>query len=260
MRKWRLAAIGLMAVLVLIVAYSSYAKEDSKQILVYLPAAGKKVWEKVVPMFEKETGIKVNVIYGSSGKLLEQAYLTQKGDLLGSATPPYIDRAVKYGIVYKGTVKYVACMLPAILITKGSKVKSLEDLTKDGVRIAMCDPESCAVGKYFKYMLEKMGLWDKIKKNIVVYTVNFSKLVTTLLMGNVDAALGWNVAAYWYPGRIVSINLKPLGPYKPCITIAILKFSNNYEYAKKFENFLLSTNVLKIFENYGYLPPEKVVR
>jgi len=259
LEKRALTAVVLAASLVLIAVYALHNGGD-KHILVYLPAAGKKVWERVVPIFERETGIRVDVVYGSSGKLLEQAYLTRKGDVLGSATPPYMNKAVKYGIVYKNTVKYVACMLPAILTTKGSKVRSLEDLTKDGIRIAMCDPESCAVGKYFKYMLEKMGLWDKVKKNVVVYTVNFSRLVTTLLMGNVDAALGWNVAAYWYPDRIISINLKPLGPYKPCITIAILKSSSNLEYAKKFENFLLSDEVSKIFENYGYLPPREAVK
>ncbi len=248
-----IAVIALLGALALV-----HARPHEDKLLVYLPAAGKKVWEQLVPLFEKKYGINVIAVYGSSGKLLSQAYLSRKGDLLGSATPPYLEKAVKLGIVYPNTVKYVVCMLPAILVHKNSNIKSLNDLMKPGVKIAMCDSQSCAVGKYFKYMLEKMGIWNKIKKNIVVYTENFAKLVSVLLMGNVDAALGWNVGAYWYPNRLKAINLKPLGPYKPCITLGILKFTNNFNMAKKFEDFITSPLAIKLFAKYGYVSPEVV--
>lgn len=245
----REAAIALVTVL-LAIAMLALLPRGGKYLIAYLPAAGIKAWPKVISLFEKEYSVKVNAIYGSSGFLLHQAYASNTGDVLGSATPIYMKKALKMGLVLPNSVVEVACMEPAILYRKGRNY-TLTDLLKPGVKIAMCEPENCAVGKFIKYMLVKMGIWDKIKKNIVVYTENFAKLVTVLRLGEVDVALGWNVAAKWYEDLGYTLLKGPM-PYKPCITVGVLKFSKNKDLAFKFVHFLKSDEVKHIFKSLGY--------
>ncbi len=252
MKKTTGVAVVLIAAILIstsVILSLSFRKRQ-RLILAYLPAAGIKAWPKVIALFKKKYSVDVTAIYGSSGFLLHQAYISKTGDVLGSATPVYMKKAIKMGIVLQNSVVTVACMEPAILF-QDHRNYTLEDLLKPGIKIAMCDPVNCAVGRFIKYMLVKMGLWDKIKKNIVVYTENFAKLVTVLRLGEVDAALGWNVATKWYP----SLGYTPLKgpmPYKPCITVGVLKFSKNKILSMKFVDFLKSKEVKGIFEKLGY--------
>lgn len=242
-------AIAIVAMAIAI-AFISLTIHSEKTLVVFLPAAGEKAWNVIVPMFEKEKGVKVEAIYGSSGFLLNQAYLSRRGDVLGSATPVYMKKALELGLVYPSSVRTIACMRPAILFRKG-KNYTLNDLLKPGVKIAMCEPHNCAVGKFIKYMLEKMGIWNKIKKNIVVYTENYAKLVAVLRMGTVDVALGWDVAAKWYNDLNFTLLKGPI-PYKPCITVGILKTTKNKRLAEEFVNFLLSKEAQEVFRKLGY--------
>ncbi len=244
-------AAALILVLVIVaVAIIALTPKGGKYLIAYLPAAGIKAWPKIISLFEKKYSVKVNAIYGSSGFLLHQAYATNTGDVLGSATPVYTKKALRMGLILPNSVVEVACMRPAILYKKGENY-TLADLLKPGVKIGMCEPENCAVGKFIKYMLVKMGIWDKIKKNVVVYTENFAKLITVLRLGEVDVALGWNVAAKWYDDLAYTPLRGPM-PYKPCITIGVLKFSKNKELAFKFVNFLKSDEARQIFRDLGY--------
>jgi len=247
----RVLWVVLLIIVIAITPLISMTKKRGAELLVYLPAAGRKVWDEVIPVFEERYGVKVSVVYGSSGALLEQAYVTQRGDLLGAATPPYMERAKELGMVYEDSVRIIACMKPAILYVKDINVTTLDDLLKGEFRIAICDPQTCAAGQYFKYILEKRGMWNELRNKIVVYTPNFSKLVGVLLLGDVDVALGWSVAASWYP-RIRASIVDEEGPYKPCITVGILRTSSNTTLAKIFEEFLHSNFTLSVFEKYGY--------
>jgi len=240
-----------------VVALATHVINNSskKTLLVFLPAAGKRVWQELIPLFEKRYGVEVEAVYGSSGRLLQQAYVSERGDVLGSATPPYMNKAVEYGLVYPETVSYVACMRPAILVPKDVNVSGLDDLIKRGIRILMCDPEGCAVGKFFKYALAKEGLWEKISKKVVGYTENFSKLIAALLVGKAEAALGWDVAARWYPGKLKAVPLDLAGPYEPCIEVAVLKSTKNLGLAKLFVKFITSKEALEKCREYGYSPP-----
>ncbi|UXD22531.1 hypothetical protein IPA_05945 [Ignicoccus pacificus DSM 13166] len=255
MRQQRTLIILTGVTVVLVLALGALSLSSSDEPTFYLGAAMKKAWQPIVQQFEKEYHVKVRAIYGSSGGLLSQMVMAKRGDIYSPATPPYMEKAIKEGVVDPSTVRVVACLAPAILYPKG-KHYTLQDLLTKNVKIAMCNTENCAVGKFIKQMLEKEGLWDKIKKKVVVYTENFAKLVSLLYMGEVDAALGWNIAKYWYPNKIDATILKGPMPYKPCMTIAISKFSKHRDIAQKFIEFLNSTYAKYIiFQKYHYLRP-----
>ena len=226
--------------------------QERGQIRAYLVAAAKRVWNEILPVFEKKYGIKVEAIYGSSGRLLSQLEITRKGDVFTSASPYYMKVAVKKGLV-EGPYP-IACYTLAIIVRKDSKINSLQDLLEKNVKIALCDTESCAVGRFAKRALIMNGLWDKIKSKVVVYTENFAKLVSVLLSGKVEAIIGWHIAHWWYPDETKLIELNIKLPYLPCIYVAKVKGASPL--VNKFLEFLNSTYVKDVFfKKYHYMPP-----
>ncbi len=241
-----------LAVLISLSAVVTLTGQSKPQLRVYLVAAAKKVWNEILPVFEKEYGIKVEAIYGSSGRLLAQLEITRRGDVFTSASPYYMTQALRKGLVENAYP--IACYVPAIIVRKDSDIRSLNDLLSKNVKIALCDTQSCAVGKFVKKMLIMNGLWDKIKGKVVTYTENFVKLIAVLLAGKVDAIIGWNIAHYWYPNQTKLIPLNLRLPYLPCIYVAKVKGASPL--ADKFLEFLNSTYVKEVFfKKYHYMPP-----
>ena len=111
-------AVALIAV---VLGLRSFAHSTSEPTF-YLCAAMKKAWEPIIQQFEKEYHVHINVIYGSSGGLLSQLTLSKVGDVYSSATPPYMEKAIREGIVDPKSVRVVACLAPAILYKKGNYI------------------------------------------------------------------------------------------------------------------------------------------
>ncbi len=127
-------------------------------------------------------------------------------------------------------------------IPKGSH--SLKDLTKEGIRVAIANPEMVCVGTYAVEVVEKNLTSvekEKFKKNLVNYTESCEKTANVISLKAVDAVLGWRVFQYWDPERIETIYLKPEEiPRIGYIPIAISKFTQDKALAQKFIDFLLS--------------------
>ena len=242
---------------------TSKAQTSSVELTVYLCAAAKKPWQELVTEFERETGIKVNAIYGSSGKLYSTIEMTHRGDVFAPASPQYMAKALVEGLVYPDTVRQVAYLLPEIIVPKGNPagIEKLEDLLRPGVRLAIGDPEHVVIGHYAVELFKHNGMWPEVQENIVTYAENFAKLATLVATGAVDAIIGWHVTYYWYPDRTEIIWLKPGQiPEASYIPIAVLKTSKNPEAAKKFIEFVTESEYARqMWGRYHYLTsPEEV--
>ncbi len=250
MRRGLLVGALLVALFAMSLAHVTSSSQNEPIFL--LNAAMKKAWMKIIPLFEKKYHVRVEVIYGSSGHLLAQLEITGKGDVYSPATPIFMKKAIEKGLVDPRTVSEVACLRLAILVPSNSPIKSLEDLLKGNYKIALCDLESCAVGKFAKKVLEMNGLWEALKGKVVTYTENFAKLVSLVELGQVDAAIGWSVAHYWYPKGIRAIPLHLKVPYEPCIEIAMTRNAVHEKLALQFIEFLKTPQVVKILKDLGY--------
>jgi len=255
--KWRRALALLSATVLVALVLANYGPKGDEPTF-YLCGAAKKAWEPIVKAFENEYHIRVRVIYGSSGSLLNQLEMSRVGDIYSAATPDFMKKAIEDGAVDPATVRTVACLRPALLYRKGVKINLKQILEgRSDIRLAMCNPEGCAVGKYFKRLLEEEGLWNKVKKHIYTYAESFPKLVALLYLGEVDAVLGWHVAKYWYPGKIDSIPFNVTNI--PCIEIALTKYSKYRDVAEKFIEFLNgSYSQMIFFEKLHYARPGEV--
>jgi molybdate transport system substrate-binding protein len=229
------------------------------RMLIFAGAASKPATEETVRIFQERFGIPVDVIFGGSGFVLSQMKLGKKGDLYFPGSSDFMEVAKREGLVFPDSEKIVVYLVPAINVQKGNPkgIHTIKDLTKEGVRVAIANPETVCVGTYAVEIVEKNldpSHKEKFKKNLVNYTESCEKTANVISLRAVDAVLGWRVFQYWDPERIQTIYLKPEEiPRIGYIPIAISKFTQNKDLAQKFVDFLFSPDGKTIFRKYHYL-------
>jgi molybdate transport system substrate-binding protein len=243
----------------LIFVITQNAQSSSKRLIIFAGAASKPATEEAVKIFQEKAGIPVDVSFGGSGFVLSQMKLTKKGDLYFPGSSDFMEVAKKEGLVFPETEKIVVYLIPAINVQKGNpkRIYSLKDLTRDGIRVAIANPEFVCVGTYAVEIIEKNFNpveKENLKGNLVNYTESCEKTATAISLKAVDAVIGWRVFQYWDPERIETIYLKPDEiPRVGYISIAISKFTQDKARAQKIIDFLVSSDGKTIFKKYHYL-------
>jgi len=242
----------------LFLSQQGHASSPGK-LLLFAGAASKPPTEEVVKAFREKFKIPADVIFGGSGFVLSQMKLSKRGDIYFPGSSDFMEVAKREGLVYPESEKVVVYLVPAINVRKGNPkgIKSLKDLTKMGIRLAIANPEMVCVGTYAVEIIERnLNPKEKeaLRKNLINYTESCEKTANVISLRAVDAVIGWRVFQYWDPGRIETILLKPEEiPRIGYIPVAISKFTQDKALAQKFIDFILSAQGKSIFKNYNYL-------
>jgi len=229
-----------------------------ERLLIFAGAASKPPLEEAAKLFEKKAGIKVDIVFGGSGYVLSQMILSKQGDLYFPGSSDYMELAKRKGVVFPETEKPVVYLVPAINVQKGNpkNIKSIKDLTKPGIKVAIANPEGVCVGAYAVEIIEKNFTPEEkaqFRKNLINYTESCEKTATAISLKMADAVIGRRVFQYWDPERIETIPLKKSEISRiGYIPIAISKFTKNRKLAQRFIDFLLSEEGKAIFRKYNY--------
>lgn len=224
----------------------------------YAGAASKPPTEEAIRVFEEKTGIKVDVTFGGSGKVLSQMKLAKEGDLYFPGSSDYMEKAKKDGDVISDTEAIITYLVPAINVQKGNPhgIKTLADLTQAGLKVAIADPDTVCVGVYAVEIVEKnFSPAEKaaFKANLLNYTESCEKTATAISLKQVDAVLGWSVFQHWDPEKIETVALKAAEiPRIGYIPIAVASYTKKRATAQRFIDFLVSDEGQAIFAKYGY--------
>lgn len=235
-----------------------------ESLLVFAGAASKPPTEEAARAFEKKTGVKVDLVFGGSGFVLSQMMLARKGDIYFPGSSDFMEIAKKKGAVLARTERKVVYLVQAINVQKGNPkgIRTLRDLARPGLRIAIANPEGVCVGLYAVETIEKeLSAAEKaaFKKNLVNYTESCEKTATAVSLKTVDAVIGWSVFQHWDPARIETIPLKKSEISRiGYIPVAVASYSWNKERARQFIDFLLSGEGKAIYRMYHYfMTPEE---
>jgi molybdate transport system substrate-binding protein len=249
----------VLITVILVFAMVHNAEPSSNRILIYAGAASKPATEEIIKGFKEKTGIVADVIFGGSGFVLSQMKLSKKGDLYFPGSSDFMELAKKESLVFPESEKIVVYLVSAINVQKGNPkgIHSLKDLTKDGLRLAIANPEMVCVGTYAVEIIEKNftpAEKETFKKNLVNYTESCEKTASVISLKAVDAVIGWRVFQYWDPERIETVLLKPEAISRiGYIPIAVSRFTEDKMAAQKFIDFLLSSQGKATFQKYHYL-------
>jgi molybdate transport system substrate-binding protein len=256
-RKIQVVLIWILGLYGLLLPYSSATGSDD--LFIFAGAASKPPTEEAAKLFGQKTGISVRVTFGGSGFVLSQMKLSRKGDIYFPGSSDFMEKARREKLVFPETEKIIAYLIPAINVQKGNpqKIRSLQDLLKPGLRIAIADPESVCVGTYAVEVIEKNlspAEQELFRKNLVTTVESCEKTANIISLKGVDAVLGWRVFEHWDPQRIETVFLKPQEvPRIGYIPAAVSTLSGDRALAERFVNFLISPEVKALFRRHGYL-------
>jgi molybdate transport system substrate-binding protein len=185
--------------------------EENPEVTFFAGSVNRRVLEPIVAAFEKREGVRVNTVYNGCGILTAQMRTLQTS---GGAFP---DTYMACDVYYLDTVRElfqeavnVSDTDIVIAVKKGNPkgIRSLNDLTRTGIRVAVGQPEQCTIGVLSRRLLEHAGLYDQlIQQNVVTQTATSALLVPSVATGAADAALAYATDTQGEPDRIEIVRL-----------------------------------------------------
>ncbi|UKL13665.1 molybdate ABC transporter substrate-binding protein [Dissulfurimicrobium hydrothermale] len=228
----------------------------AEELMVFSGAAFKKPLDDLIQSYDKA---KVSANYGGVTAILTQLSLGRQGDVFVVPSPDVMEQAVQNGLVKKESVRSFVYAVPVMVVKKGNPkgIHSIEDLLRPDVRFAMANPEMVYIGRLAAEIFDRNLPPDKVdalRKKVQTYVDDISKLLSYLLMDQVDAVLGFDFLKGWAPNRVDIVKLKPnevirIGNGQ----IGVTTSSKDPQGAEKFIGFVLSGKGQEVFKKYGYL-------
>ncbi|MGB2628673.1 MAG: molybdate ABC transporter substrate-binding protein [Candidatus Acidiferrum sp.] len=210
--------------------------------------------------FEKKTGTKVTVIYGSSGNFRAQIENGAPFDVFFSADSLYPQQLISAGAAEPQSLFVYAQGHLVLWSPAGSNLglaeKGFAALNDSRVlKIAIANPEHAPYGRASVAALQKAGLYERLKGKLV-FGENISQAAQFAQSGSAQVgiiALSLTFADSMKGGERWAIP----GEFYPPIqqSAVIIKSSPNKTAANAFLEFVKSEDGRKLLSNYGLTPP-----
>jgi len=207
----------------------------------------------------------ITAVYGRVGTLIAQIEFSKVGDIFIAPLKDIMEKARKKNLISGSSLKNIA-YFSCINISKGNpkNIKELKDLTREGIKVAIADPEFVYLGMLSAEIVDQnLTAQERVdfRKNVLTYAEDVSKLAMFVSLKQVDAVSGFHFLDRWYPDKIETIKLsarevRRIGAGQA----SIVSFSQSNDNAKKFLDFLSSRAVKTILTKYHYFcTPEEAL-
>jgi len=241
--------------LISILLFATIVFAEQKQITVAAAADLSFALKEISQKFEKDTGIKIVLSFGSTGMFARQIENSAPFDIFFAASEKYIDELNDKGLTISDTKKLYAQGRIVLAVNKKSDVhaKNLEDLLNPSVKkIAIANPNHAPYGIAAMEALKKRNLWDVLKPKLV-YGENIRQALQFVQTGNAQAGIiALSVADVpeitWI---IIDHNIhNPINQ-----AAAVIKTTKAEKEAREFINYVDGLQGRPIMKKYGFLLP-----
>ena len=238
----------------LLVAVAAFAQE---QLTIAAAADLQTVMPEIAARFEKETGSKVKLAFGSSGNFFAQIQNGAPFDLFFSADIDYPRKLESAGMAVPGSLYRYATGRIVLWAAKNAAIdvnQGLSAVADPSVKkLAIADPTHAPYGRAAEAGLRKSDLWEKVSSKLVMGE-NISQTAQFVESGSADAgilALSLVLApAMKDRGKYFVI---PQELYPPLQQAGvILSHSEHRELATRFMEFLKTSEIRALLKQYGF--------
>jgi len=232
---------------------------SGKPLLVFCAAALKPAMQSTAAEYKSEIGVPVEFRFGASEHILSSAALSRDGDLFLPADDSYIRAAEGRGLVSDA---YPVARMRAVVLSRPGNPRGIarfDDLLKTDLRLGQANPQAAAIGKVTRDHLQKLGRWQALAHNTLVFHATVTDAANAVLAGSNDAAIVWDAVAANYPS-LATVRLPELEGATGRVEIAVLKSTGNREAAYRFVRYVLASDRgQKAFRAAGFtdLEPSK---
>jgi molybdate transport system substrate-binding protein len=217
--------------------------------------------DEIGAAFTRETGVKLRLVTGSSGKFAQQIRQGAPFALFLSADEENVFRLAEAGLTRDRGVRYAAGRL-AIFAPHGSPVTADETLAglKAALaagkvkRFAIANPEVAPYGQRAVEALTHAGLWDAIKPRLVMGE-NIAQAAQFASSGSTEGGIiALSMALAPELARRGRHALLPAAWHKPLHQRMVLLKAAGPE-AERFYRYLQTPAAHAVFERHGYAVP-----
>ncbi|TDU72888.1 molybdenum ABC transporter molybdate-binding protein [Prosthecobacter fusiformis] len=227
------------------------SRSTQQSLTVYCAAGLKKPVEAVAAQYEKEMGVPVSLQFGGTGTLLTQLRVANRGDLFIAADDGSLADARKLEVTQE--LLPIAVQHAVIAVAKGNPkgIRSLADLEKPDVRLALTNPEAASIGKITQKLLGDR--WETLAKTAAVMKPTVAEVAADTQLGAVDASIVWDSVIGQFKG-LEMVKVPELSSHAEKASVAVLTSAASSAEALKFARYLAAPEKGgAVFKELGFL-------
>ena len=250
-----LRSLALILLFIVSVFTPGAARAAEKKITVAAASDLTFALKEIAAGYEKATGTKVVLSFGSTGMFAKQIREGAPFDIFFAADVRYIEGLNKDGLMLSDTVAPYAQGRIVLAVNKASGIKAagLQDLLKPEItHIAIANPDHAPYGKAAMEALKAKGLWEGLKSKLV-YGENIRSTLQYIQTGNAQAGIiALSVA------DVSEITYTPIDPalHNPINQAAgVVKATRDADTARDFLKYVNGKDGRLIMKKYGFTLP-----
>ena len=226
---------------------------EAPEIVFFCGSVNRRAVEPIIDAFQKREGVRVITSYDGCGTLTGK----MRG-LIKDGSPGFPDTYMACDVYYLQNVAdlfqeavNVSDTDIVIAVAKGNplNIRSLQDLTKPNVRLAVGQAEKCTIGALTQKMLQAEKLSRHVQDNVVTETISSAALVPAVVSGSADAALAYSTDTMAEADKIDTIRID-LPSSKAVQPFSIARSSRHKELSRRL--YQTVTRSKKDFQAAGF--------
>jgi len=211
------------------------------------------VLETLIPLFERQAGVRVHYLTGGSGKMLAEALEKKDTDVYIAADLRHVRRAEEQNCVTRKIP--LVTLRPAIVVRKGNpkRITALADLTRRDMRVFLESPKGCQLGNATAMLLARHHLKIVPSDTRMDGRPPSVRTAASFLTSNrLDAAIVWDSTARRLSDRVDMVPIPRDRNVDVHVVGVIFRFSPNPDMAAQFLRFLSGKANRHVWTKHGF--------
>jgi molybdate transport system substrate-binding protein len=216
----------------------------------------KDAFNEIAVLNERRNGTKAHFNYGASGALQKQIESGAPADVFASAGARQMDELVTKGFIIPATrTDFARNSLVLIVPAKASVISSFSDLSDPAVKkVAVGNPKTVPVGQYTEQMLTRLKLLPEIQSKLI-FAEDVRQVLDYVVRDEVEAGVVYSSDALSAGDKVKVVARAADDSHDPILyPIAIVNDSKQQEAARKFIDFVVSSEGQSILAKHGFVP------
>lgn len=225
---------------------------EDNELVVLCGSSFSNPMNELCSQFTEQTGIKFATTVAGSEYHLPLIKTTHEGDIFVTHDP-YLDYVRDANCLLDDV--HVGYVRPVLAVQPGNPkgIRSIEDLTRPGVKVALSNPEYSTCGEMVFALLEKKGIKDAVMKNVENRLLKgHPELCNLLKTKTVDAIITWNGVAHTFRDSVEVVPTPYEYEKERRVHVMGLNYSKHPELLKKFLEFTHKRGEA-VFKKHGYV-------
>lgn len=231
---------------------ASGAQAEAEPLKIGASHSLKPAFEEILPMFERESGVSVRVVYGPSQILRRQIEQGASIDVFLPESIEEVEKLERKGLTLSGGPRIYAASSLVLVMSASSRATPIS-LPSRGARLALGDPKTSALGELTARALVKANPAYKSSSNII-YGQHSEAVMSLIESGKADAGIVQRVDAIG-SGHMRIIDETPAGKHTPVSFGEAVVWTcreASLPAAEQFLDFMTSPLIQKLLLKYGF--------